>query len=616
MRKNDIHSMLQQLAEDEFKNRPIDLWPSLKESMKNSPDCLSGDSKMKNSRFNWKKNNWSMAAGIVFTLLLAFFFITPQGRVFAQDIVRFFTRLNNNQKPVPTLAATLQSQNQIATLTPLPEGTNEEIVREGCGTIVWPTCSMQEVQELISFHLKVFTRNPPGMNFDGATPYEDGVLLRYSGEKGSIALIEQSIEEVEPEIWSIGKDATVISTWVHDEMADYVEGSWVGRGVSDGTLTWDENLPTRTLIWEAGNMHYVIIHWPAQGARGPIGYDREQLITIAESLGNGNDEQLSVQGVDSIQLSEAEEKAGFSYIVPDWLPAGLSLQKTQYDSEHNAICRYYTSNSDVPEFPTLVIAQSNWALPELEEIQTKAYYDGKPVEIVVLEEYLQLEKADADQGLLYETGLQIHAFCGGEPASAHRALLWRQGFRTFIVFSKMDTLFGSNFITKQEMVRIAEQLNGVIDNNQGDIPDIERLTSWEEAQELVDFPIKHPTQMLSNVSFSHISIRPLMGLTDSVVMYYSGEENGAGGNFHLMIAQSPEIETSLEDRRLAGGFRDVEVNGQPAIVKVNCGDSALSEPNCIQNLIWYEGNTEFYLETNFLGLVPEENIIAIAESMQ
>jgi hypothetical protein len=615
MNKYELHALLHKLAEDEFENRPIDLWPSLKESMKNSPDSLSGDVKMKKTGFDWKKNKWSLATGIIFALMLVFLFITPQGRVFAQDIVKFFTRLNDNQKPVPTLAATLQSQEHIATLTPLPEGTNEESVREGCGSIIRPLCSMKEVQELISFDLMVFSQDPPGLDFIGAMPYEDGALLSYSGEKGSITLVEQSIEVVEPEMWSIGKDATVTSTWVNGEVADYVEGSWVGRGVPDDTVNWDENIPTRTLIWQAGSMHYVIIHAPARGARGPDGYDREQLVTIAESLGNGSDEQLSVQEEASIQLHEAEEKAGFSYIVPDWLPAGLSLQKTQYNSEHNAICRYYTAKSDLPEFPTLVIAQSNWALPELEEIQTKAYYDGKQIEIVVHEEYLPLEKADGDQGLLYETGLQIHAFCGGETASAHRVLLWRQGFRTFVVFSKMDTLFGSNFITKQEMIHIADQLNGVIGEDEGYIPDRERLTSWEEAQELVDFSIKYPTKMLSNVYFSHISIG-IMDSPNRVVTYYTGEENGAGGDYHLMIVQTSESESSLENRRLAGGYRDAAVNGQPAIYKTSCGDSALSEASCIQNLIWYEGNTEFYLETNFLGLVPEENIIAIAESMQ
>lgn len=615
MSKKDIHSMLHQLAEDEFRNRPIDLWPTLKESMKNSPDSLSGDRKMKNSRFNWKKNKWALAAGIV-TLLLAFFFITPQGRVFAQDIVRFFTRMNDYQKPVPTLAATLHSQDQIATLTPLPEGTNEEIAREGCGTIIRPTCSMKEVQELISFDLIVFTQDPPGLDFVGAMPYEDGVLLQYSGEKGSIVLLEQSIEKVQPEIWSIGKDATVTPTWVKGKMANYVEGSWVGRGVPDNAVFWDENIPARTLIWEAGSMHYVIIHGPAGGAHGPDGYDREQLVTIAEGLGNGSDEQLSVHEEDSIQLNEVEEKAGFSYIVSDWLPSGLSLQKTQYNSEHNAICRYYSANSDFPEFPALVIAQSNWALPELEEIQTKAYYDGKQIEIVVHEEYLPLEKADGGQGLLYETGLQINAFCGGETASAHRVLLWQQGERTFAVFAKMDTLSGSNFVTKQEMVRIAEQLNGVIDKDEENNPDSERLISWEEAQELVDFPIKYPTQMLSNVYFSHISIGSIMGLPDMVVTYYTGEAHAADGSYHLMILQIPESYSSLEDRRLAGGYRDAEVNGQPAIYKTSCVDSPLFEASCFQQLIWYEGDTEFSIESYFLGQVPEENIIAIAESMQ
>ena len=122
--------------------------------------------------------------------------------------------------------------------------------------------------------------------------------------------------------------------------------------------------------------------------------------------------------------------------------------------------------------------------------------------------------------------------------------------------------------------------------------------------------------MLSNVYFSYISIGSIMGSPFRVVTYYTGDENGVGGSYHLMIMQTSESILSLEDYRLMGGYRDVEVNGKPAIYKTYCSDSALFESSCFQNLVWFEGNTEFYLETDFSGLIAEENIIAIAESMQ
>ena len=616
MKKANIQRELHTIAEEEYRDHPIDLWPDLKRSLMNSRNRSTGEIKMKKYLFRKRTARWPLVAGIVMLGLFVFLFATPQGRVLAQDIVKFFQRADSNEQPLVTLAATLQSEHDLPVATALPAGTTQELVQEGCGSIVFPRCSLEEVQKQVSFELQAFQEAPQGLAFTGATLYTGGVFLQYQGENGGLFLIEQRIDEADLKTWQIGKDATVSAMTVNRQPADYVVGSWWGMGITDGEIPWDESIPTRSLIWQSGDIRYILIHFPAQGVNGPVGLNQQQLGQLAETLGDAANAQQAAVADNTMDLKEAEEKAGFSFIMPAWLPDGVALQQTTYNSQHGTICQRYASPSDTPFMPTLVIAESSWALPTIEEIQTKAYYGDQQITIAIEEGIWPVRAANGDAGSFYETGLQIDAVCGGEPTSAHRVLLWQQGERTFALFAKMDTLSGGTFVTREELLRIAEQLNGVSAINQTSNPDKERLTSWEEAQRVADFTLQQPAEMLSDVHFTHITIAESMGYASRSVAYYSGEPTGDGRTYHVMIIQTLDSTATLEELKLAGGYHDVTVKGQPAIYQAQCSDTPPYGTQCVQFLTWFEGDTQFDIETYFPALVPEETVLAIAESMQ
>ena len=65
-------------------------------------------------------------------------------------------------------------------------------------------------------------------------------------------------------------------------------------------------------------------------------------------------------------------------------------------------------------------------------------------------------------------------------------------------------------------------------------------------------------------------------------------------------------------------YQDITVKGNPAIYQTQCYDSTnlAYGTECHQVLTWLEGDTQYDIITYFPAMVPEETILAIAESMQ
>ncbi len=255
-------------------------------------------------------------------------------------------------------------------------------------------------------------------------------------------------------------------------------------------------------------------------------------------------------------------------------------------------------------------------MPTLEELQTKVYFNGKPITIGLTQEVLPIRGANGEQGSFIETGIQIDALCGGEPNTTNRVLLWQQGGRTFALFAWLDSNTGHPFVSRLELQRLAETLNGAESGAKPGALDPERLLSLKDAETLAGFDIQQPAMMLTNVRFDHISYVESMGWPKRVATYYSGDLMGAGGTYHLLVFQIPGSQTSLDELRLGGGYTDATVKGYPAIYKAQCSDAELYGTSCFQIISWFEGDTQFDIETYFPALVPEETIIAIAESMR
>ncbi len=622
MDRNQLNSMIQSMVEKEIPPASIDLWPRLKESLVVRRQSISkrGLIFMNAQIFAQRRMKLLAATSIVTLFLATFLLATPQGRVLAQQILNFFSRNETNTEVIPTTDATLQPQPSQVAATPRSKEENSLESQAGCGSILAPRCALAEVQTKVNFPIQTPSQLPEGINLVGAVPIEGGVLLKFEGQGGNVLLAETTAEEDDLRTWTIGKDTIVERVAVGNQPAEYVQGGWVGLiSPEKENFLWDQNLPTRTLRWQRDGIQFTLVNFPQSSAHGPVGLDLPQLTALAGSLANPKNSDLVPSETDSLALHQAEGQAGFEFVEPSWLPTGYVLNKTIYNSQHNAICQYYGYGAGGGS-SDMVIVQSDWALPQASDLQAKAFYDGKEVAIAMTEKSVAVRGAVANQGTFVETGLRVEALCSGKPTTANRALLWQQGNRTFVIFAQLDANDGRGFVTTQEMRRLAEALNGMQpSSDEASALDPERLLSSKDAATLTSIEIQLPAIMLTNVNFDHIAYKMAENSETGVFStFYSGQPVGDGRTYHLAVFQSPHSENTLENLQLAGGYQQAVVKGNPAIYQAQCWDATAlaGSAECHQILTWFEGSTQFDIITYFPALVPQETMLTIAESMK
>ncbi len=611
MKKEHLQKRLQKLAENEVPSASIDLWPGLSQNlvMRKRTFPKQGDTIMNRSIFPKRLIRWAIITGVTAVCFFTLLFATPQGKALAQNILNFFNRNDTNQQVVPLVEAGLQEQPEEPAADPQPEENQETALPEGCGPEFSPRCTLEQAQAEAGFTLLLPNDPPYEINFSSAAILEKGVLLKYESEYGMLLLAESFPDDNAEQTWRIGQDAAVTSTTVRNQPAEYVQGGWSGLGIRDQNLTWDSSIPTRTLRWRVDGVEYTLINFPAQSASGPIGFELAELQQLAEGITAGVEPAPLENG--SLALADAEAQAGFEFSEPDWLPAGFIPQKVTYSSQHNSICQYSYTSADTPQLSGLVLGKSGWAMPAVKDLQTKATYNGQEVKIAISQQDMEITGADNGEGLFIETGLQVDAFCGGQPTSANRVLLWQKDAHTYAIFAPLDANDGRGFVTVKEMKRLAESLNGFsTPTDTIEALDPERLLSVKDVESLTGLDIHLPSLMLSNLRFDHISYRGW------VTTYYAGQPVGDGRTYHVIVKQTPHSEQTLAN--LAGGYEEATVNGNPAIYQASCWDSTalVAGSECHQYLIWFDGDTQYDLGAYFPGMIPRETFFAIAESIQ
>lgn len=615
MNSEQLQQELEAITAEDILPGSIHLWHGVKQSLvaKGLLQTIQGENKMRKLNRKHPAIGWVVGLSVTVVLLGVFFFVTPQGKVLAQEIVSFFTRGESNQQTIDQIEVSLEPQPTELVATPL---ISNVVVEEGCGTALSPRCSLEEIQVDTPYTLSGFSSLPEGMNFIGATTIPQGVLLEYMWDYGTMFLIESSIDNDQLDSWTIGKDASIQSTTVNQYPAEFVQGSWSGLGRSSDVMVWDESIPSRTLRWQAEGIQYTLMYYPAKRDGDPIEYEMDQLKALAETLQLGDDTNTTAIVDKGISLEEAEALAGYSFNESSQISAGLVLYQTTYDEQHNSICQYYLGKWADATFPTLVVVQSNLALPAIDELQAKWFMDGKQIEIGIEQETLPIKGADNEQGSLITTGLQVEAICGGEPLPANRVLLWQQQDRTYAVFGNLYSFSGAAYVTKIELQRIAESLNGVETEIDPSVLDPERLLSLKDAETLTGLDIMQPKVMLSTLHFNHISAAALQGSPYQIVTEYSNDQKIASRNNRIMIFQVPESTSTLAELNMGGGYIDATVKGNPAIYRTMCSETPPYGNSCQQEVFWFEGDTEFLLMTYTETIIPQETLLEIANSMQ
>lgn len=618
MKKEKINLLLDSMLCEEIPPESIHLWPAIQKNlvMRKQPTIKQGDMKMNNNIKMGKHARWLTLTAVLTFLLAVIMIATPQGRAFAQSVLRFFTRSGSNVMQLPELDASLETQDN-QTMQP------EAYVDAGasvCGSPLLPTCNLSEAQKSLDFEILLPGELPQGLQFTGAALVKNGVVVKYEGSQGIILLAQTQPEPQEISIWTIARDATVEPATINNQPAEFIQGGWAGLGINEeGSMVWDSQLPTRTLRWKNGDTQLTLVNFPASSAQGAQGMNLAQMTALAERIAPTDDTLEGYDLSNGITLAEAEEQAGFDFIQPAWLPDNFNLEKTTHDSQHNSICQHYQYGTGSAA-PALVIAQSNWALPPISDLQARASYDGQEVEIPHPQTHITLPGALGDTGKLLENGVQTDAFCGGNPLIANRALVWRIEGRSLILFAQLDAYDGRGFTTIKEMQRVAEALNGLDSGGQNTgAPDTERLLSKAEAEQASGVEIQLPTKLLSNVRFDYISFRPRVeDLGPIITTQYLADPVGDGRFYLMNIFQMPNSQNTLENIKLAGGFSPAAVRGKDALYQAQCWDSTALAGGieCHQILTWFDNDTQFEIFSHFPAELPKEIMISIAESMQ
>lgn len=550
-----------------------------------------------------------ISAMMMIALLIA---ATPQGRAFAQSILRYFVRVET--VAVPTADTELiPAEAEVVETKPVP------MPVEGCGTILSPHCSADEVRSLVGFPIRELDVDLTKLHLVGATAVEQsGVAFVYQGEIGTLNFTQVPVENDTAQQWRVGSSALVEAVAIGNVWGEYVSGGWFGLGlVEEGAVNWEDTAALQTLRWEEDGIQYTLWFASAKTDDGVPNLDKSALVELAESLKTPSE---NTAPTPKPTLKEVEALTGFTLTEPVNLPTGLALTKTVYSSQYNAACLYYHNVADV-NIPAVMLFESNWALPAIEDIQTKAFYNGVEVEIAAEVETVSLNGADSGMATLVITGIEPSKVCGGEETYANRALLWQSNGKSFILFAFLDQLDGRGFLTKLEMRQLAESLNGAASDTVEIDP--ERLTSVESAEAVSGLDIKAPALMLADLRFDHVALMNYgQYSTDDggtmIAMIYTGQPVGDGRTYKLLFMQTFNSTNTLENLALAGGYEETMVNGQPAIYRQDCWDTTSTggDVACRQFLIWFENGVQYDIEVYLPASLPKDTVIAIAESVR
>ncbi len=334
--------------------------------LESSPSALTVETvliKLRAKTMRTKIRNVTGAAVAATALVLLFLLAaTPQGRAWAQSLLRFFTRSESNTFPAPTEAPLVWVEQTpgvpAATPTPLPTLTGAAFSNE-CGDYRSPRCSIEQIRSKVNFPVKELGVIPASMHFIGATGGPDHVYILYDTQDqiGAISLTQERwTGSAAQTAWNIGPNTVVETVHIGRNPGEYVRGSFTYRA-GESQVTWNENTGRQNLRWVDNGVFIVLQRF------GPDGqFDRDGMVALAESLTTESvaaritpvfgtatptpDPYDILKKFYPLTVAEAEQKAGFKLAQPSKLPAGLLLVGASFDPEQKVVLIFYWRSQD------------------------------------------------------------------------------------------------------------------------------------------------------------------------------------------------------------------------------------------------------------------------------
>jgi hypothetical protein len=264
MDNNKIQYIIQDTVEKEIPASEIDLWQTVKAS-------LVEKQYQQGVKMNTIKSH--RLPRLAFTtlavaILLALTFLTPQGRAFAQNILQFFVRADQDRYPL-----------QAWQMTPPAHTSTGSPFKY----------SVQGAEMLAGYDVLSPVEIPLGRVFVGASYDEKYHIVAQafgqSADSPEFSLWQQPLEYYQPcgDISQpcdnmlgsnlAGASADIQTVQIGDLTGEYVEGVW---NLTDNGPVWEPTPFLKTLRWKNDTMIFELV--------GGIDQTRDDLVKLAESI--------------------------------------------------------------------------------------------------------------------------------------------------------------------------------------------------------------------------------------------------------------------------------------------------------------------------------------------
>jgi len=262
MDSKDIKSILQDALEDEVPASQINLLSAIQSQL------VAGtkSNHQQGERMSQTRTKRLTSLVITFIVVLTVVLSTPQGRAFAQSVLKFFNRAESYE-------FTLESE-QIAS--------PRDVQDMATANPPIPLVSFEEAQQTAGFNVKELPAAPKGFTFTGAMATEGSVVIEYQAlGNGGQLIINESTNGFMQSDWDRAPAEAITRVTVNGLDAEIVQGAYV---VYPGgtSAKWNRDAPILRLRWVTDGIWYEMAKF---GNVESIEYlDQNGLIELAESL--------------------------------------------------------------------------------------------------------------------------------------------------------------------------------------------------------------------------------------------------------------------------------------------------------------------------------------------
>jgi hypothetical protein len=324
------------------------------------------------------------------------FFLTPQGKGFAQELIRFFTFAESDvlllatgqptEAPPPTRTPALTQLVELEAVTPAvnPAGvmsypTDTPAPTARAGEPIW-NLSLEEAEQLAGFELRVPVSLAPGYRLDNVIfdPGSGEVAQFYEFHPysaGEMFILGQR-RSVPADV--IGQSAQVEQLTVGDIAVEYVKGGWSGDS-GLGIETWGADSIMHTFHWQDGDLYFTLVFmFDDSDTWSPAYWTKDGMQAMIEIITGQRaefPEQVNYNNITSI--AQAEEIVGFELLVPSVLPEGFVFTHVVYEPDSERAMLFYQPQED-----SRAVSGVNLVIIESQDMEQSFSWEGYPQDAV------------------------------------------------------------------------------------------------------------------------------------------------------------------------------------------------------------------------------------------